>query len=274
MADFVLTKENYHGLQANQSFMSWHQFQGFMACAAQQKDLCDGVREPEKLDAFLVGSYVHCSILEPHRIDAFRGEHKADIFKKNGEMYADFALADEMAKRLSSVRQIREMVEAANTEVIYTARLFGVDWRAQMDAVIVDNPKLGTWIIDIKTCRDFSPGNYDGVAGGRLPWYSQYGYWGQLAVYREILRINTGLVAKLALVGVTKQSPPDHQMVILADDNRLDLELERVRANIADVIGWKAGAIPAPACGLNSCAYCRENRGFNVVTVDVAGVAQ
>jgi hypothetical protein len=172
-----------------------------------------------------------------------------------------------MVATLNAVPEIRAIRDSGQAEVIRTAELFGVQWRAQMDLVLPTDDDDGDFIVDLKTTQDFAMAWSD-RHGCRVPWYEQYPYWGQLALYTAIHKSVTGRDAVGLLIGVTKQTPPDWTVVRMANFARIQAELESVRENLPFVMAMKEGRAVVKGCGKNSCDWCRGHRSFEIVEAE------
>jgi hypothetical protein len=90
-----------------------------------------------------------------------------------------------------------------------------------------------------------------------LPWYYQWGYVLQLAVYREIAKQNYGIDFNTHLIAATKENTPDIQ-ALRFDNELLDIELEQFKKNIKHYDNIKKGIEKPLAC--NICDYCKANK--------------
>ena len=96
----MLTEKNYY---QDKSYMSVSQFKNFLKCEAAAMAEIKGEYEPERGRALTLGSYVdECltGTVESHL--KFITENYSEIFKKNGDKYADIEQADETIKRVKA----------------------------------------------------------------------------------------------------------------------------------------------------------------------------
>jgi hypothetical protein len=265
-----LTNDNYHSPEANRAYMSWHQFQKWQECPARQSAVLAGTWQEPKRDAgrdpLMIGSYTHCRFLTPGMFQQFVASHHESIHGKGGKRYAAFDDADAMVTRLERLPELVQLRAAGKPEQIYTANLFGCEWKAQMDLVVPSNvesqPDL---IIDLKTSGTFED-EWNAERKCRVPWYDIYGYWGQMAMYRRIYLECTDRIGVAMLAGVTKQDPADVQQVLMIDKERMEVEVMRVESAMPQVLRWKSGTDKPPMCGRGACDYCRAHRGWSPVT--------
>jgi len=100
-----------------------------------------------------------------------------------------------------------------------------------------------------------------------LPWYLAFGYDTQLAIYREIVRQNTGDTLRCYLAAVDKETHPICDIIELSQ-KMLDDALEDVRRKCGHVIMLKSGEIDPIRCEHSSCNYCRDTHVCEVISTD------
>jgi len=125
----------------------------------------------------------------------------------------------------------------------------------------------GKAIVDLKTTKTLDR-NYRYFipdSGERLPWYLAYGYDIQLAIYREIVRQNTGDKLRCYLAAVDKDPHPICDIIEL-NEKLLDEALERVKMNCEHIIMLKSGEIEPIRCERSECDYCRDTHKCQVIS--------
>lgn len=243
-----LNESTYYGREASREYMSVSQFKAFQKCEAAALAELNGEYVPERGRALLLGSYVDEMLTGTMESQCkFVEENRAELFKKNGEMYADVAQANEAIRR---VREQPLMMKYLNGEhqIIMTGEIEGVPVKGKFD-----NYKPGEFIADLKYLKDFrSPNFFENAV-------SYYGYDMQMAVYRELVHQNGGGDLPCYLVIVTKQDPPD---VTVAEINEYDLDtaLARFKAIVRRFQDIKEGKMPPDRCDGHDCAYCRATK--------------
>lgn len=228
--------------------MSVSQFKKFQKCEAAALAELKGEYTPDRGRALLLGSYVDEMLTGTVESQCkFVEENRADLFKKNGEMYADVVQAVEA---ISAVRNQPLMLKYLDGEhqVIMTGEIEGIPVKGKFDSY-----KPGEFIADLKYLKDFRSPNFFENA------ISYYGYDMQLAVYRELVRQNTGKDLPCYLVIVTKQTPPD---VAVAEVNEFDLNmaLDRFKTAVGRFQAIKNGEIQPERCESHDCPYCRATK--------------
>ena len=244
----VLTDETYYGQEASRKFMSVSQFKNFQKCEAAALAELTGEYAPERGRALLLGSYVDEMLTGTEESqDEFVEENRAELFKKNGDPYADVAQADEAIRRVQAQPLMMKYLSGEH-QVIMTGEIEGVPVKGKFDSY-----KPGEFVADLKYLKDFRSPNFFENA------ISYYGYDMQLAVYQELVRQNGGGDLPCYLVIVTKQDPPDVE-VVEVNEYDLNMALARFKATVRRFQDIKEGKIPPERCDGHDCAYCRATK--------------
>lgn len=243
-----LNSRNYYSPKANQAFMSVSQFKSFTRCEAAAMAELSGEYVPEYGRSLLLGSYVDEMLTGTKKSqDAFIDEHRADLFKKNGDPYADVEQADEAVARVKAQPLMMKYLSGGHQKIM-TGEIEGCPVKGKFDSY-----RPGEYIADLKYLKDFrSPNMFENAI-------SYYSYDMQLAVYRELVRQNTGDVLPCYLVIVTKQQPADVAVVEVSSYD-LDNALDEFKKRIKHFQAVKNGEIPAQRCESTDCPYCRATR--------------
>jgi len=250
-----LTRQNYHSLEANRVFMSNSQYKAFLECEAKQKAILDGLHIEETSEAFLVGSYVH-AWAEGSK-DQFMVEHP-EMFLKNGkDLKKEFKTADEMIYTLQTDKLCMYMLEGQK-EVILTAEFAGTPWKIMIDAYQPERRR----IVDLKTTRNIREKVWDNEVREKVSFIEQYKYIQQAAIYTEVERLASerpeGDIFDFYIVAVSKQEPPDKEVIDLRDAERYYYELEKVKENMPRMLAVKSGQEVPVRC--ERCDFCRKTR--------------
>ena len=250
-----LNRQNYHSQEANAVYMSNSQYKGFLECEAKQMAKLIGAYIEETSDAFLVGSYVH-SWSEVCR-DEFISEHPEMFLKNKKELKAPFRLADDMIYTLEKDPLCMYMLEGQK-EVILTAEFAGTPWKVMLDAYNVDRRR----IVDLKTTKSIREKTWDNEVREKVSFIEQYKYILQAAIYCEIERLAAGRsegdIFDFYMVAVSKQEPPDKEVIDLRDPERYYYELEQVKVNMPRILAIKSGQEVPIRC--EKCDFCRNTR--------------
>ena len=243
-----LTSKDYHSKEANAAFWSVSQFKAFNRCEAAGLAECMGQYRREETDALLIGSYVDAYFAGT--LDEFVEEHREQITsKRGGGLLAKYQHANTM---IDAVNRQPLMINylTGDKQVIQTAELFGVPWKAKIDVLMP-----GVRIVDLKTVKDF--GDIWDPDYGRRSWIEAWGYDIQGAIYQKIVEINTGKKLPFYLVAVTKEKIPDVK-VIQIPQHVLDAALNMVDAKIERFDLIKNYDVEPIRC--ETCDYCRQTK--------------
>lgn len=241
----ILTEENYFSKEAETEYMSVSQFKLFSECQAKAMAALNGEYVRPDIAALLVGSYVDAHF--SGTLDLFIAKHP-EILKRDGTLKAEYINAGEIIKRIERDELFMDYL-LGEDQVIMTGEIEGIKVKIKIDSLHPDR------IVDLKIMRDFEPIYKPGQ--GRLPWFEAWGYDLQGAVYREIVRQNTGEVLPFYLAAATKEKVTDIDIVKIGDD-LLDYELDvfRKKAPFFDAI--KKGVFLPERC--EKCDWCKETK--------------
>lgn len=139
----ILTSDNYYSAESNREYMSVSQYKQFQSCEAAAMAQIRGEWQQPKTTALLVGSYVDAWF--EGTLDAFR-EENPEIFKRDGNLKADFSQAEEIIERVQADPVFMAYM-AGRKQVIRTAVLFGCKWKIKIDSRLRDK------IVDLKVMR-------------------------------------------------------------------------------------------------------------------------
>lgn len=242
------TENNYYGKESSRKYVSVSQFKSFSRCEAATMAELNGEYEPERGRALLLGSYIDEALTgTADSFTTFCEDHHKELFKKNGKPYADVVQADEAIRRVKEQPLMMHYLDGSH-QAIMTGEIAGVPIKGKFDSY-----RPGAFLADLKYLKDFkSPNLFENAI-------SYYGYDMQLAVYRELIRQNTGEALPCYLVIVTKQSPPD-VAVVEVNEFDLDAALEKFKSRVRHYQDIKDGKVAPERCNSHDCAYCRATK--------------
>lgn len=256
----MLTEKNYY---ENHNYMSASLFKDFLKCPACALAKLKGEWKPEKSKALILGSYVDESLTgTPESQREFLQKYEKDIFKKQGGKYADFEKADEAVRIVKGQPLMMKYLDGEHQKVM-TGEIAGVPFKGKFDSY-----KEGEFIADLKYVASLrSPNLFENVVS-----YWQYDIQG--AVYRELVRQNTGKTLPFYLVMVTKESPA-HVAVCEISNENLDRALEVVKQNVGTFWRMRNGEIPAERCEEYDCDYCTSTEVLTeVIDSELLGMSR
>lgn len=240
-----LTDSNYYSREASMEFMSVSQFKAFQKCQASALAEIKGEYTREKSTALLVGSYVD-SYFEG-TLEEFKKQNP-EIFKKDGSLKSEYIQAEAIIERTKKDKLFSEYM-SGEKQVIMTGEINGVKVKIKIDSLHPDK------IVDLKIMRDFESAYVADY--GHQPWFEFWHYDLQGAVYREIVRQNTGKTLPFYLAAATKEKVTDLCIVHL-DPKMLDYALDRFKRDIEFFDAVKQGVIDPMRC--EKCDYCKGTK--------------
>ena len=251
-----LTPENYYSREANMAYLSVSQYKAFLQCEAAAMAELTGEYEREEKEAFLVGNYLHA--WNEGKLNEFVVAHPEIVSTRGatkGELKTPFKIADQMIATLEEDPKAMFYLRGLK-EVPIVGEIAGVPWKAKVDVL---NNEL-SYMTDLKSAANITEFRYDPKAGARVSFIEQWGYMIQAAVYSELERVSAGRedYKDFYIVAVTKQDPPDHELIDLTDPERIRAELEQITANVPHIVAVKAGKEAPARCGI--CPYCRATK--------------
>ena len=232
----ILTEENYYSDIANREYLSVSQYKQFAKCEAAAMAQINGEWRPVKSTALLVGSYVDAWF--EGTLESFKWANP-EIFTKSGRLRAEFEQAEEIIAFLQEDGLFMEYM-GGKKQIIRTGELFGAQWKIKIDSLLPGK------IVDLKVMRSME----------RIMGKSFVEHWGydlQMAVYAAI----EGHDLETYLAVVTKQSPPDKEIIEIPKWRREELLYEVQRA-IPRILELKSGVAEPVRCGV--CDYCRATK--------------
>jgi hypothetical protein len=243
-----LTSRNYYSAKANQAYFSVSQFKDFLKCPAMAMAKLNGEYVPERGRALILGSLVDEMLTGTKKSqDKFIEENRSELFKKNGEPYADVEQALETVERVKKQPLMMHYLGGKH-QTIMTGEIEGIPVKGKFDSY-----KPGEFLVDLKYLKSLrSPNLFENVLD----------YWKypmQMAVYQELVFQNTGERLPCYIVAATKESPA-HITVCEIDQYTLDKELEVVKAHIPHFQKIKNGEIEPERCECYDCEYCTASK--------------
>lgn len=240
----TLTNETYFSPAAELHYMGSSQFKRFQRCEFSALATIRGEWVEEKSTALLVGSYVDAYF--SGELALFKAQNP-DIFTKSGTLKSDFQQAEYIIQRIERDPAFMAAL-SGQSQVIMTGEIEGVPVKIKVDELHPDR------IVDLKVMRDMADA-YNKEERCWEPFWRAWGYDLQGALYREIVRQNTGLKLPFGLAVATKEKPePDIDLIVLPE-SALDEALEVIKADIVYFDGLKKGLYEPARCG--KCACCR-----------------
>lgn len=249
----ILTAENYFSPENQLAYMGASQFKAFLACpAAALAEICGEYRQEEST-ALLVGSYV--DVYFEGTLNLFKSQNPA-LFKKDGGLKSDYVQAEQIIQRIERDEMMMRYL-SGQKQVIMTGEIAGVPYKIKIDSY---HP--GKAIVDQKIMKDFES-IWNPTEGRRVPYWLNWGYDYQGAIYREIVRQNTGDILPFFIAGATKQKTTRLEIGQIAPE-RLDYCLDIVKHETPRFAAMKRGEVEPERC--EQCDYCAETKVLTEIT--------
>lgn len=264
---FELTRENYYSLEADREYMSCSQYQGWLECEAKQIAKLRGHWVDAPREAFDVGNFFHSYFEGPKAHQQFIDGHFDQIYKTKTDkktgitvvtgMYAAYETAQRMIKCAESDELIQALIQMpGENEIAMAGTLFGVPWRIRIDKYVSD----GRIIVDWKTCANIQELKWNSATKTYDTFIDLYGYMMRAAVYSEIEKqtVKSADDPYFIIVAISKQDPPDKDVLNLNHRQRYDYELSQIKGRLPYVMRVKTGIDKPKRCGV--CDYCRATK--------------
>lgn len=266
----MLTDENYYSRESNIEYFSASQVKSFKRCEACGLAELNGTYQREETSSLLVGGYVDAHF--DRSLDLFKAQHPS-IFTKQGDLKAEYKRANGIIERLERDPLAMRMMDGDRQKIV-TGTIGGAPFKAKLDFLLGrdtvrkiadDFPGMADLaledgaIVDLKTTKDFQPMYKEGE--GRISFIEYWGYTLQLAIYRELVRQQTGLILPCYILAATKEEVPDIRLFRIPE-HAMDTELELLEGDMEHLMAVKSGDVEPERC--EECNYCKETRVLGV----------
>ena len=243
-----LTQKNYYGAKASREYMSVSQFKNFLKCPAAALAELNGEYAPERGRALVLGSFVDEMLTGTEKSqEKFIEENRSELFKKNGDPYADVEQAMETVERVRKQPLMMHYLNGKH-QVIMTGEIEGVPFKIKMDSYDPEE-----YINDLKYMASLRSPNLF------TPMVEYWGYDLQAACYQEIVRQNIGKRLPFFFTVATKEKPA-HLAVGQISQWNIDKAMDTVRANIVRFHKIKIGELEADRCEDYGCDFCTSTK--------------
>lgn len=222
--------------------MSYSQFKSFCDCPACAMAKIRGEWNPPQTEALLVGSYIDQGFTGTEESRAQWLEENGDkVFKKDGKPYAYISKADAAIEAVKRQPLMLHYLDGEHQREFH-GTIAGVPFHG-----FVDVYRKGEFIADLKYVKDLrSPNMFESLV-------HYYKYDAQGAIYRELIRQETGETLPYYLVIVTKETIPRVAVANISDED-LNQALGEVERRAPYFQKIKNGEEPAQRC--EQCDWC------------------
>ena len=273
---FSLTDENYYSLEADRAYCSASQYLDIIGrpfihgCEARAMARLNGEYKEETTTAMLIGSILDTlwelgDMPYNEKISTIADRFPECVSTKGttkGELKYEYKLAFKLYERTLKDELFCKFM-SGQKQVIMTGEIEGLPFKIKMDSYIPD-----VAIVDLKTTKDTSRNyrNYVADSGNWETFYRGFAYDTQLAIYREIVRQNTGKTLRCYIAAIDKNAHPLPQIIEMTPQ-MLDDALASVKAHIPTVKMLKSGEVKN-YCRCEECDYCRDTYKCQVLSAE------
>lgn len=264
-----LTQENYY---QDTSRLSYSRYKRYKQCQAKAYAVDNGIWVEERDETpLLLGNYVHSYFENPEAHEKFMAENGDKLLaktgKNKGKLKSDFIIGDKMIESLKDDDGFNRLYHGYSSdkvekEMIVYGEIEGVPVKGKLDSV---NLTRG-YFVDLKTMKSIYTEEWNADLRKRVPTavnnILNFGYHGQLALYRELLKQMIGKEFRPLIVAVSKETVPDKD-ILKIDEEWLEEGLGNLKADIIEVWDVIQGKQKPKKCG--RCDYCRSEKKLNVV---------
>ena len=264
-----LTQENYY---QDTSRLSYSRYKRYKQCQAKAYAVDNGIWVEERDETpLLLGNYVHSYFESPEAHEKFMAENGNKLLAKTGKnkgnLKSDFIIGDKMIESLKDDDGFNRLYHGYSSdkvekEMIVYGEIEGVPVKGKLDSV---NLSRG-YFVDLKTMKSIYAEGWNTELRKRVPAavnnILNFGYHGQLGLYRELLKQMTGREFRPLIVAVSKENVPDKD-ILKIDEDWLVEGLGNLKADIVEVWDVIQGKQKPKSCG--HCDYCRSQKKLNAV---------
>lgn len=266
-----LTESNYYSEEANHEFCSASQYKDFEGCpikpGCEERALktISGEYVQETTKALLMGSILDAlwENDDPEYIIERFPDCVSTRGATKGQLKAEYQQVMNIYQRTLKEEKFCNYM-SGDKQTIMTGVIEDLPFKIKIDSYIE-----GKAIVDLKTTQslDRTFRYFIPDSGERVPFYIAFGYDIQLAIYREIVRQNTGDTLRCYLAAVDKKPHPICDIIELTP-KMLDEALEGIKRNCADIIALKNGEVTPIRCNHSECDYCRDTHKCEVISTE------
>lgn len=264
-----LTQENYY---QDTSRLSYSRYKRYKQCQAKAYAVDNGIWVEERDETpLLLGNYVHSYFESAEAHEKFMAENGDKLLakagKNKGNLKSEFIIGDKMIESLKDDDGFNRLYHGypsdnVEKEMIVYGEIEGVPVKGKLDSV---NLSRG-YFVDLKTMKSIYAEEWNADLRKRVPAavnnILNFGYHGQLGLYRELLKQMTGQEFRPLIVAVSKENVPDKD-ILKIDEEWLEDGLDNLKADIVEVWDVIQGKQKPKSCG--HCDYCRSQKKLNAV---------
>lgn len=240
----MLNQNNYYD---DKYYFSSSEFRSYRKCEAAALHFVK-----EQTTAMLKGSYLDAMV--EGRQAEFEDKNRSTLFKKNGELYAEFLPLPDVWEFLQKDSFFMDYLQG-DKQTILTGVIAGVPFKAKLDICHDER------IVDFKTASEFSK-HWDSELNQYVNFAQFWRYDIQAAIYQELEYQRTGIRKPFYLAVVTLKGTPNHEILHIPDET-LRFALDEVELFAPKFQAIKQGFLKAERC--EQCNYCLQTKRLSAV---------
>ena len=247
-----LTESNYFSKEAEAFYTGSTQIKNFLKCESETLAKINGEWEEEKSDALIQSSYIDEYF--SGTLETFKAEHP-EMFTQKGELYAKYKQLDDIIAQAENDKKFMQYINGKH-QVIMTGEIAGVPIKIKIDSF-----HEGKVIVDLKAIKDLKP-IWNEETREKQNFIDYYDYVLQAAIYREIVRQNTGKNLPFVIAVLTKEKYSERALLKIPEE-LMDEKLAFLENYLPHIKNLKEGKINPTEC--NKCDYCKSLAKVNTV---------
>ena len=247
-----LNQANYFSQEAEAYYTGSTQIKNFIKCEAEALAKISGEWVEEKSDALIQSSYIDEYF--SGTLENFKLEHP-EIFTLKGELRSNYKQLDDIIAQTEKDDMFMKYI-SGKSQVIMTGEISGVPVKIKIDSF-----HEGKCIVDLKAIKDLKP-IWNEELKVKENFIDYYDYILQAALYREIVRQNTGEKLPFVIAVLTKEKYSERALLNIPDD-LMDEKLAFLESYLPHIKNLKEGKIDPTEC--EKCDYCKSLAKVNNV---------
>ena len=247
-----LNQDNYFSQEAEQYYTGSTQIKNFIKCEAEELARIKGEWIEEKSDALIQSSYIDEYF--SGTLEKFKLEHP-EIFTLKGELRSNYKQLDDIIAQTEKDDMFMKYI-SGKSQVIMTGEISGVPVKIKIDSL-----HEGKCIVDLKAIKDLKP-IWNEELKVKENFIDYYDYVLQAALYREIVRQNTGEKLPFVIAVLTKEKYSERALLNIPED-LMDEKLAFLESYLPHIKNLKEDKIDPTEC--EKCDYYKSRTKVNNV---------
>jgi len=262
-----VNNKNYRSKEMEWKFLTNSQLKTYRECPKRwMAELTGKWVDLKERMAFLEGNYVDYAVTEPAHVFAeFCERNQSKIYGKSGKKLANFAYLDIAIETIKREPTIMEHLIGGESQTIIAIDDFhGVPFKGKLDALILTKKIL----TDLKTTASLYRTQFSPIHGRHVNFIDFYGYWTQLALYREMVWIHHQVECD-CFIAAAEKKPKDtendtkvnRELYRLGDKAKLEEEVHNAIPMLREM-QWHKDQLTEPEDlpGCDDCSCCIQTK--------------